>query len=320
MKRALVATILIILTMGALRALNPRLSAMGRIGIAVSGTDMQSYDNPAAVYFDDNRTTFTFHADMEDTMGREVWPYLPSSDIDVQFVADMITMDLEVSYYSNNFRTDTKHVDLYQQATLNVNFSAGYKYISGGIGVTGGSTQQRLDVAIDKIWDFPVQTFLSPFDRVVNSEFIQVSAGLMADFGNLSFGMLMANILGKDGATTIFNWDTLFSQTGVGVYWSRSQYSSRGKLNNFIYSVGVDFDYLFSEDRRMNAGAEIQFRLIRDSSVFFRGGYTAKLSEMDNGTITVGVGANIRMFELALNADFPMDGYPRSKIVFTLLF
>lgn len=320
MKRAFASAILIILTTAVLWALNPRLSAMGRIGIAVSGTDMQSYDNPAAVFFDDNRTTFTFHADMEDSMGREVWPYLPSSNIDVQFVADMITMDLSVEFYSNNFRTDTKHVDLYQQATLNVNFAAGYKHFSGGIGVTGGSTQQRLDVAIEKIWDFPVQAFLSPFDRVVNSEFIQVSAGLMAKYGNLSIGMLMANILGKDGANTIFNMDTLFSQTGVGVYWSRSQYSSRGRLNNFIYSFGIDFDYLFTDDRRINAGAEFQFRLIRDSSVFLRSGYTAKLTEMDKGTITVGMGATIRMFEIALNADFPIGEYPRSKIVFTLLF
>ena len=320
MKRALALTILIVLTMAFTWALNPRLSAMGRIGIGVSGYDMQSYENPASVFFDDNRTTFSFHTDIEDTIGQEKWPYLPSSTMDVQFVADMITMGLNISFLSENFREDSKHVDLYQKATLNVNFSAGYKFISGGIGVTGGSTQQRLDVQMDEILDFPLQAFLSPFDRVVNSEFIQVSAGLMAKFGNLSVGMLMANILGKDGAETIFNWDTLFSQTGVGAYWSRSQYSSRGRLNQFIYSVGVDFDYLFSDERRMNSGAEIQFRMVRDSSIFLRGGYTAKLSDMGNGTITMGFGADIRMIELAVNADFPINGDPRAKVVFTLLF
>ena len=301
-------------------ALNPRLSAMGGIGIGVSGVDMQSYENPAAVFFDENRTTFNFHTEVEDTLGAKAWPYLPASSFDVLFVADMITMGLDIQITSDNFREDTGHVDIFQKATLNVNFSAGYRFFSAGIGVTGGSTQQRLDVAMDNLWDYPLQAFLSPFDRVVNSEFIQVSAGLMVDVGNLSVGMLMANILGKDGATTTFTWDTLFSQTGIGAYWSRSQYSSRGKLNHFIYSVGLEFDYLFTENRRMNAGAEIQFRVVRDTSLFVRGGYTAKLNDMGGGMVTAGLGASVRMFEFALNADFPIGGLPRAKTVVTVLF
>ena len=321
MKKILLCAIAIILVAAQAFAVDPRLEAMGGIGIGVAGSDMQSYRNPAAVFFDSNTFTFAVHGAFEDTIkGGYPWPYLPRQSLDALFVAEMITMSLDVAYYADNYNITNGHVDLYQAASLNVNFSIGYKFISGGIGISGGSRQQRLDVHLESIVDLPVQTVLAVYDRVVNSEYIQVSAGVMGKVGNLYIGLLMANILGKDGSTTTFNWDTLFSQTGIGAYWSRDEYSSRGKMNNFVYSAGIEFDYLFTDNRSMNVGAEVKFRMVRDSSVMARVGYSAKLADMGQGTITAGLGAAFRKIELALNGEFPLGGSPRIGAVATLLF
>ena len=317
-KIALLAAVLI-LAVGTLCAIDPRLSAMGGIGIAVRGADMQSYHNPAAVFFDDNRMTFSFHVDVEDTLGERPIPYVPSSAMDINFMADMLTLGIEIDCFALP-RTDNSNVNLFQETILSFNFSAGIGSFSAGIGIRGGSVQQRLDVKMDSVWDFPVQAYLSPFDRVVNSEYIQVSAGLMAVAGGFSMGILMSDILERTDSGTRFNFRTLFSHTGFGIYYSRSQYSSRGIMNNFIYSIGVDLDSAFTDDRVLNAGVELQFRMVRDSSISARAGYSAPLSYFGNGTITAGLGFMFRRIELALNADFPKDEKPRAKVMLTVLF
>ena len=58
MKKAALVIIALILATGSLWAIDPRLSAMGDIGVSVSGTKMQSYPNPAAVFFDESKFTF----------------------------------------------------------------------------------------------------------------------------------------------------------------------------------------------------------------------------------------------------------------------
>lgn len=320
MKKAALVIIALILATGSLWAIDPRLSAMGDIGIAVRGSDMQSYPNPASVFFDDNRMTFTFHLDVEDTLGYKSLPYMPSSSVDVNFVADMITLGLSIACITDNFNETNNHVNLFQKTELNVNFSIGTGAFSAGIGITGGSSQQRLDVVMNSIWDFPVQAYFSPFDRVANSEFIQVSAGFMTIWKDFSFGIRLADILGKDGSSTVLNFQTLFSHAGAGIYYSKSKYSSRGVINPFVYSLGVDVDYIFSEARSLSAGGEVMYRLARDSSIFARAGYKAYLSNLGDGTITAGMGATFRKIEVSLNGDFPVGGIPRAKVILTLLF
>ena len=170
------------------------------------------------------------------------------------------------------------------------------------------------------IWDIPMQAYLAPFDRVANSEFIQVSAGFMAVWKEFSLGVRLADILGKEETGTVLNFRTLFSHTGVGLYYTRDKYSSRGVTNTFVYSFGVDVDYIFSEARTVRTGGELQFRMARDSSICARAGYSAFLSNLRDGTVTAGIGADFRKFELSLNADFPIGGYARAMVVLTLLF
>ena len=317
-------------------ASDPRLSAMGDVRIGVSGPSMQSYPNPASVYFGQSPFTFAVRGRVSDTLGVSDVPYLPNSDLNGLFVADLITMGIDVSFESVNptEKDDGHHVDLIQHTSLNVNLAAGYGIFSVGVGINGGSRRQRLDVPMSLLWDFPIQSIFAPFDRVVNSEFIQVDVGMMLRFGQLSIGLMLDDVLDNSGASTTLTWTSLLSQTGVGVYWSRQEYSSRGKANSIIYSFAFDANGTLTEvidstNKRsldlsfvFNGGAELSYRMVRDSSMSLRFGYKASSHELAGGIITAGLGISIRKLEFALNASIPTSSEEHVNVAayMTVLF
>ena len=295
---------------------------MGDVRIGVSGTNMQSYPNPASVFFGQSPFTFAVRGRVSDTLGVSSVPYLPNSDLNVLFVADLITMGIDLSFESVNptEKDDGHHVDMLQHTSLNVNLGAGYGFFSIGVGINGGSRRQRLDVPMSQVWDFPIQSVFAPFDRVVNSEFIQVDVGMMVKFGQFSVGLMLDDVLDNSGAGTSLTWMSLLSQTGVGVYWARQEYSSRGKANSFIYSFAFDANGTATEvydegNKRslkfsfvFNGGAELTYRMVRDSGMSLRFGYKAASEELAKGIFTAGIGVSIRKLEFALNASIPNGG------------
>ena len=288
---------------------------MGDVGIGVSGNNMQSFPNPAAVFFDESEFTFAVSGRISDTLGVGPLPYLPNSNLNVLFVADLISMGIDLSFESANptEKEDGHRVDLIQHTSLNVNLAAGYKFFSVGLGINGGSRQQRLDVPMGQLWDFPVQSVFAPFDRVFNSEFIQVDFGMMFRFGQLSIGILLDDVLDNTGASTTMSWGSLLYESGVGVYWTRQEFSSRGKANSFIYSFALEADGTFVEEPReldilLKGGAELTYRMVRDSSISLRFGYRAARKALTEGIYTAGIGLSIRKLEFALNAVIPGRG------------
>ena len=305
MKRAAVIILLLCLIPAAAFALDPRLSAMGDTGIAVSGPDMNSYPNPAAVYFDENTFTFAVYTALSDTAAKHSIPYLPGSSSGVLFVDDMITIGIEMNLQSRNFREDTGNVDLFRTTQIRVNLGAGIGHISAGVGITGGSTRQRLDVVMDDVADLFVQSLLAPYTRVLNSEFIQVDVGLLLNYNRLNVGILMENIISRDGTDTSFNLGTLFAETGIGAYWSLPEYGARGRMNNLVYSLALEFDNVFDRHAQViKAGGEVRLRLVRDSSVSLRGGCQFYLS--GERRFTAGVSVNLKKIEMFINGDFPL--------------
>lgn len=310
MKKLSAALLILLIPAALLCAYDPRLTAMGGIGVGVSGTGMLSYTNPAAVFFDDNPYTFALSTSVADVVGLDPWPCNPTSSLEALFTASLVTAGIDVTYNAVN-RRENAHVDVIQDVKLDVNICAGYGMISAGVGVTGGSQMQRLDVPMDDLTDFPVQTLFAPFDRVVNSEFIQLRAGVMLRLGQFHIGVLLDDLLKKTDSGMTFQWDAIFQGTGTGVYWSSPEYSARGRMNNFLFSAGAEVTNIFNaEDRRFSAGAEVRFRFTRTAGVSIRAGYTSLLASFGSGTVTTGAGADFGPVSVGLNADFPIGGNP----------
>ena len=310
MKKLAAALLILLIPAALLCAYDPRLTAMGGIGVGVSGTEMLSYTNPAAVFFDDNPYTFALSTSFADVVGIDPWPCNPESSLEALFTANLVTAGIDISYTSEN-RRENARVDVYQDVKLDVCITAGYGIISAGVGVTGGSRMQRLDVPMAELTDFPVQTLFAPFDRVVNSEYIQLRAGMMFNLGQFYVGVLLDNLLQKTDSGMSFKWDSIFNGTGTGLYWSSPEYSARGRMNNFVFSAGAEVRNIFkSDERALSAGAEVRFRFTRTSGVSVRAGYGSVLKSLGSGTVTAGIGGDFGHFSVALNADFPTGGHP----------
>ncbi len=321
MKRTLLAMLILCLCTAAAMAADPRLEAMGDIGIGVVGSNMHSYPNPAAVFFDENDFTFAFSGNLGDQIGGGSWPYLPEGTVSAMFAAEMITMGLDVSLNTDNYDSVHDHVDSYLSSSLHVNFSAGYGPVSAGVRVSGGSVRQRLDVEMASVADIVMQTVMAQYDRVVNSEYIQVDAGFMLKVDQFSFGMILDDVLAKDGANTTFSLSSLLSDAGVGAYWSRAEYSARGRMNNFLFSGGLEFRKIFDvETIEMNVGGEVRFRMVRDSSVSLRAGFFSNVRSPEDGTLTAGVGVMFRDLDVAVNIYWPFEEKVSLKTYITLLF
>lgn len=307
--KAFMASVLCLLAMAPAVARNvgPRLAAMGGVGVAVID-DSQTYSNPASVYFYDGEYSFLLGTYLSDYIGVASWPYVPSTAIKGAFTGQRMALDFSVSFDSENPR-ESGNVDVYQTTTIDVNLSAGYGPVSAGLGISGGSVRQRLDVPMDHMGDYLMQLFLAQYDRVVNSEFLQVKAGLMVKRNQLSLGVLFDNILDKDGAKTTFNFRTLFAHTGIGFYWSRDEYSKRGQMNHLVYSLAGEIDNLFtSSSRCMNLGGELVFRLVRDFSISARAGYSHVFSHTEQSRYTFGVGLYTGNLKASTYLEFPNDG------------
>ena len=60
--------------------------------------------------------------------------------------------------------------------------------------------------------------------------------------------------------------------------------------------------------------------MVRDSSFFFRTGYSALWDDFLSGTVTAGLGVNLRRVELSGNIDIPIGGYPAARMTARVLF
>ncbi len=295
-----------------------RLEAMGSIGIGVSDSRHPTVKNPASLYFFEEDRAFIINGQYLDAFlpnSGETFPSLPSAGFNASFLGKMISFTLGFDYYTeaNGTIDGIKYYNIYQETEIKLNLSAGYGMFSAGIGISGGSSKQRSGAAIHNntaLADFFIQTFLTSYERLLDSEYLQINLGLMFKSGGLSIGLMCDNIMDNDGSKTTISWDSFMSEAGIGIYYALDEYGKRGRLNLFNFSVGAEVDNIFTkETRALNAGFELAFMLAKDYCLYFRSGYKALFNDFDLGTHSFGFGAQLNNVEFYANAYFPVSLY-----------
>lgn len=293
---------------------------MGGIGIAVNDSRHPSIKNPAALFFLDQDSSFVLdssYADFFKPNSGETFPSYPCHGLKGTFIGKMLAFSIGFDYSVEDVNTATvstengiKYYNIYQNSEIRLDFSAGLGNFAAGIEVFGGSSKQRINIPVHNstaFSDFFIQTFLAQYDRSSNSEYIQINLGFMYKTGDFTFGLMFDDILEAQGLKTSLSWDSFISDTGIGVYYVRSEYGKRGKLNTFGLSAGLEITSLFTEDKKtLHAGLELSYMLLKDYGFYFRTGYEALLDSFDNGTHSFGVGAKFDKLELYLNFNFPL--------------
>ena len=295
-----------------------RLEAMGSIGIAVSDSRHPTIINPASLYFFNEEHLFVVNGQYLDSFlpdSGESFPSLPTSGFNASFIGKMISFSIGFDYEvePNSETEEIKYYNLYQKSEIKLNLSAGLGNFSAGIGISGGSSKQRTNVPIHQdiaVADFFAQTFLTSYDRLQDSEFLQINLGLMFKTGGLSIGILCDNILDNNGSKTSISWDSFKAETGIGIYYALDEYAKRGRLNLFNFSAGLEIKNVFTnETRALSTGLEVALMLAKNYGLYFRTGYQAKFDAFDLGTHSIGFGAQISKVELYANIHVPVSLY-----------
>ena len=318
--RALVLIVLFVITLVPVFAKydDSRLEAMGSIGIAVSDDRHPNVINPATLYFYEDSQIFVINGQYQDSFllnSQESFPSYPASGFNGSFIGKMISFSIGFDFNvdSNGEVDNTKYYNIYQNSEIKINLSAGLGNFSVGIGVYGGSSKQRSNVPIhytSAVSDFFTQTFLGEYDRMLDSEYLQMNVGFMFKTGGLSIGILCDNILGTDGSKTTFSWDSFINEAGIGLYYASDEYGRRGRLNTFGFSGGIEISSLFTSNARtLSAGIELSLLLAKDYSLYLRTGYHALFESFGYGTHSVGFGAKLDKVDLNANAHIPMTVY-----------
>lgn len=322
MKRARIA-VLFVLFFALLAPLyadfdDARLEAMGSIGIAVSDSRHPTVINPASLYFSEDDHLFVLNGQYLDSFlfdSGESFPSLPTSGFNASFIGKMISFSIGFDYNVEltGEGEGIKYYNIYQKSEIKLNLSAGIGNFSAGIGISGGSSKQRTSVPIHQniaVADFFAQTFLTSYDRLLDSEFLQINLGLMFKTGGLAIGILCDNILDNNGSKTTVSWDSFIAQTGIGIYYALDEYAKRGKLNLLNFSIGAEIKNAFtSETRALSAGLEVGFMLAKNYGFYLRTGYQARFKAFDLGTHTIGLGAQLNNVDLYANLHVPVSLY-----------
>ena len=295
-----------------------RLEAMGSIGTAVSDDRHPTIVNPAALYFYEEDQTFVLNWQYQDSFllnSGEAFPSYPSSAFNGSFIGKMISFSIGFDFSVDNAGEGegVNYYNIYQESEIRLNLSVGLGSFSAGIGIYGGSSKQRSTVPIhtnSAAIDFFSHTFLATYDRMLDSEFLQMNLGFMFKKSGLSIGILCDDILEIDGSKTSLSWKSFLSQAGIGIYYVSSEYGRRGSLNTFGYSGGLEISNLFTgSTRSFSAGVELSLLLAKDYSLYLRTGYHAFFKNFGFGTHTLGLGVKLNKVELYANAHFPMSVY-----------
>lgn len=318
MKR-LVSFLIVVLAMFSLFAgqTNRRLDTMGGIGIAAKGGAFSFFRNPASLFFNEGGSRLLFEGELGDsfsTSGEEFIPANPVTHLNGMVSGGMISCRISLDYTVDKDRRmgDVWNCNAYQTSEINLQLAAGYGGFGAGIGILGGSKSQRISIEVDPqkaISDYITECFFGPYDRVSNSEFLQINVGMMYSFGSLCAGVIFDNVLDKTGNKTSVSMDSFFSETGIGVFYTRPEYNNLGHLNLWGYSIGADISKLLApEERTLHLGGELTYRLMGSYSISILAGYNSVLRTIGDGVLSVGGSADIGVIRLTLGLDFPTNG------------
>lgn len=298
-----------------------RLRSMGGLGIAVNDQRHPSVSNPAVLYFIGGESLFMLDSSYNDSFlpnSGETFPTYPGSSLNGTFMGRRISFSIGFDYsvQSVGIGEGVKYYNVFQTSEIRLDFAAGFGNLGAGIEVYGGSVKQRVNVPINQrtaFSDFIIQTFLSPYDRKGDSEYLQINLGLMYGRNGLSFGLVFNDILDNQGSKTALTWNSFIDGTGFGLYYAMDEYGRRGSLNHFGFCVGFEMSNVFDKDGRMiHAGLELSYMLLKDYGFYARTGFQGYTKDFSQGVHSVGVGAKLNGVELCLNFRLPFGVYKGS--------
>lgn len=282
---------------------NPYAQSMGLTSLAMTDSEIASFVNPAQTYFFDNSHSFEFTLRSSDNWGKGMLSN-PGFDINGVFAAKRISVGFSSRLNSVPIAANTYNIT--NESELDVTAAYGFKFFSAGVGVTAGSTKVRknLDIRHDRrLFDLIKNSFFEEFNRIKDSEYITVRAGVQFKFKQLSIGAVVNNLV--DGSES--NAPAWGERVNLGFFWQQDKFAERGQLKPFVLSAGVEFLKMASSKCELRAGFDATIQLVRDYTISVRAGLAAPIAHFSKGNQIISVGAKLKMIDCSFSLIFPYE-------------
>lgn len=297
-----------------------RLRAMGNANACDTSENGAIFTNPASLYFHNSETFLNVHVSLSDyhkSDETDGWPFLPGGDFHARFAGKFLSFTGSIMTQSISHNG---HYDSIRTFAADVSATAGWKeYASVGIGLNAGLKSEREGFYVsdnNRLMDFVRNMIAGEYSRIDDSEFAVVRAGAQISYGGFRIGLMAPQVY------TYQNGNGVFSSSGLsaGVAYNGSQYYGRARLNTFVISALVEINNLIDEEKILHTGAELSINVTPSNKFSVRAGYESSLSNMSEGTLTLGASAVSGRFEINTFVELPVQNLQTISYSIDLVF
>jgi len=330
------------------RIIDMRSEAQGGLGMADSLGALSFYHNPASLVFRESDSPFGLTATGLDSIDPEAFaagdpnPLLcdPAVSGNVRFVGSNAALSITMTnlLYEKSISEDGSYgtYDALTAADLQLTAAYGWKNFAFGFTVNGGNCTERRNISIydrSTFLDYIMETLFERYHTKLGSEFVSLSLGTMAKFGNFSFGLTFDELTKmNDGQSISFSLGAMMMTMNAGIHYSGSRYDSRTAGLLFVVpSFGIEVHNAFldssddvvlpaasvkSRQSELCIGTEIRLQFAPDLSVSLLAGWRSGSFAggfFGSSCQTFGLGMDTDVFRADLAVKMPVSVYSGTK-------
>lgn len=290
------------------------------------------FENPARLFFYNQARTLGADVKFGFSPVLENEPYFstPYLGAKAEFTSKYAQagVSLDISFADRNKDQDTIYYNIYNNVKFNVGAAYGYKAIGGGFLLEAGAKLQRLNCPISStspVLDFFNQALFAEYDRVQNSEYTNLKAGLGIEVAPVSFYVLVPSVMTYTDGNTNFDIKNTYEDLEVSLGYTSDRFGTRGRLRTLVFDAEATVSSVFEEsERALDLAAAFTLQLSRDRNICFSGSYKGPLFD-DSEAKTYYYGSlsyTAEKLVFTLEATVPADKAERSYFTFrtSLLF
>jgi hypothetical protein len=267
-----------------------RYIAMGESGIALYDTPNAFKINPAALFFQEpalfsvNMNGSESFFDKSLAGSDPLWEMQNPSTLlefvfSTRYSALCVGFGFDLEDREVNDSNDGLLFNSYNNSHIQFNVSYGFKALSFGIFLRGGSRLQRLGVSIDSsnsIVDYISQVYLNRYYPSNDEQQFSSGIGLLVTYPYISLAILTNSffIMEYDSNEVTIDAVTLIEDATMGLALSSNTYNSDNDLNRVVFTSAFDISKIADELlRSIHMGLEVKIQFLKDLYIAFQAGY-----------------------------------------------
>ena len=252
---------------------------------AYYGTFNDIYANPAALPLSEDdgnvRTALSLSEIYDIDVLAEPIGYIQNqvSNVDISIYNKNVSMTIKIgsSFSDRSFRENSQYpfFDIYSHMDLELALAYAFPYVSIGGVLRGGNSMVRMDKEVTDLGNAIANSYLSPFERMSNSERFSIGLGALGYFDNYSLGVVFDDLFIITAGEVKTDFSSIFKGMSISFAAYSDKYTPNGDLRLFRPRASIFYGNFNSDTSTgkfmINGGVDVQ--LLSDFTIVIGMGY-----------------------------------------------